>query len=73
MDFKRATDILFERIDHADLAKALGVSIALIRQARLSGSAIAHRSSPNGWEKPVIRLAKERAARLLSLAERLEK
>lgn len=73
MDFKRATDALFDRIDHADLAKALGVSVPLIRQARLNLAATAHRSPPEGWEKAVIRLARDRAERLLSLAERLKR
>ena len=73
MDFKKATDALFDRIDHADLAKALDVSVPLIRQARLDSAATAHRSPPEGWERAVIRLAKERAERLSSLAERLKK
>jgi hypothetical protein len=73
MDFKRATDALFDRVDHADLARALGVSIPLIRQARLDSAAAAYRSPPEGWEKAVIRLARERAERLSSLAERLKK
>jgi len=73
MDFKKATDALFDRIDHADLAKALGVSVPLIRQARLDSAAAAHRSPPEGWEQAVIRLANVRAERLSSLAERLKK
>ena len=44
MNFKNATDRLFSRIDHRDLAKALGVSVASIRQARLRPDALAHRS-----------------------------
>jgi hypothetical protein len=73
MDFKKATDGLFDRVDHADLAKALGVSIPLIRQARLDRAAAAHRSPPKGWEKAVMRLAKDRAERLSLLAERLQR
>lgn len=73
MDFKKATDILFDRIDHADLAEALGVSVPLIRQARLDPAAAAHRSPPEGWEKAVIQLAKDRGGRLSSFAERLKK
>jgi hypothetical protein len=73
MDFKKATDALFDRIDHADLAKTLGVSVPLIRQARLDPAATAHRSPPEGWERAVIRLATERAERLSSLAARLKK
>jgi hypothetical protein len=44
MDFKEATDGLFGRVDHDALAKALGVSVASIRQARLRPEAGAHRS-----------------------------
>jgi len=73
MDFKRATDALFDRVDHTDLAKALGVSVPLIRQARLDSAAAAHRSPPGGWEKAVRRLARERAARLTALAEHLKR
>ncbi len=73
MDFKKATDALFDRVDHAELAEALGVSVPLIRQARLDSAAAAHRSPPEGWERAVTRLARDRAERLLSLAERLKK
>jgi hypothetical protein len=73
MDFKKATDTLFDRVDHADLAKALGVSIPLVRQARLDCTAAAHRSPPEGWEKAVHKLAKDRAERLSLLAERLKR
>ena len=62
MDFKKATDALFEPVGHADLARALGVSVALIRQARLNAEAAAHRSPPEGWEKAVADLAEKRAA-----------
>lgn len=43
MDFQAATDGLFSRVDHEDLAKALGVSVASIRQARLKPDASARR------------------------------
>ena len=62
MDFRQATDGLFDRIDHSELAKALGVSIASIRQARLNAEASAHRSPPAEWRKAVIRLAVQTAA-----------
>jgi hypothetical protein len=57
MNFKEATDTLFNGISHAELAKELGVSVASIRQARLRSDADAHRSPPPGWEKAVIQLA----------------
>ena len=43
MDFKKATDDLFAGISHEDLARALGVSVAAIRQARLDPKAKAYR------------------------------
>lgn len=72
MNFKQATDGLFARVSHEDLAGALGVSIASIRQARLAEKALAHRSPPQAWEKVVAQLARNRARRLERLAARLE-
>lgn len=71
MDFRKATDDLFDRIDHETLAKRLGVSIASIRQARLGADAAAHRSPPEGWEKAVVELAERRAAHYRDLAEKV--
>jgi|CZKY01.1.fsa_nt_gi hypothetical protein len=69
MTFKKATDRLFSRIDHKDLANALGVSVASIRQARLSPDALAHRSPPPDWENAVLRLAEERVLHFRKLIE----
>lgn len=71
MTFKKATDRLFSRVDHEDLAKALSVSVALIRQARLSPDAIAHRSPPPDWEEAVLRLAEERVSHFRKLVEEI--
>lgn len=71
MDFKKATDALFAPVTHQELADALGVSVATIRQARLSREALARRNPPEGWEGAVARLAEARAKRLAKLAERL--
>lgn len=71
MDFRKATDALFEPVAHADLAKALGVSIPLIRQARLDEAAKAHRSPPEGWERAVISLAEAKIEKYRRLIERL--
>ena len=59
MNFKEATDALFDQVDHSTLAKALGVSVASIRQARLKPSAKAHRAPPKDWPFAVIRLAEK--------------
>ena len=71
MDFRQATDELFAKVDHEDLAKLLGVSVASIRQARLRAEATAHRSPPGAWRDAVIRLAEEKASRYRRLAEEL--
>jgi DNA-binding transcriptional MerR regulator len=71
MDFREATDDLFDQINHQKLATALGVSIASIRQARLSRGAAAHRAAPERWEEAVIQLAEERVEHYLALADRL--
>jgi hypothetical protein len=71
MDFKKATDILFSQVAHSDLAMTLGVSVALIRQARLQPKASAHRTPPEGWEKAVCQLAQDRARHYQRLAEQL--
>jgi hypothetical protein len=60
MDFKKATDSLFEGVVHKDLADELGVSIPAIRQARLGVSAKSYRNPPKGWERAIIDLAENR-------------
>jgi hypothetical protein len=72
MNFKEATDGLFDRIDHAKLAKALGVSVASIRQARLDPTAKAHRNPPDGWREKALRLAEGRVLHYRKLIERLK-
>lgn len=71
MKFKEATDALFEGAAHADLAKALGISVASIRQARLNPSAKAHRSPPRDWRQCVISIAEEKIWKYRRLIEAL--
>src|SRR5271154_699292 len=71
MTFKKATDCLFSRIDHSDLAKALGISVASIRQARLRSDSLAHRSPPADWENALIRFAEERVRHFRRLIEEI--
>ncbi len=71
MNFKQATDGLFDRTEHADLAKAMSVSVALIRQARLVRTAKAYRAPPSNWRQAVIRLARERIVQYRKLIDRL--
>jgi hypothetical protein len=71
MNFKQATDALFKRTAHAQLAGRLNVSVAAIRQARLHRTARAHRSPPEGWQRAVVLLARERIERLRRLIKEL--
>jgi hypothetical protein len=73
MNFKEATDGLFERIGHDDLAEALGVSVASIRQARLDRSARAFREPPKDWQRAAIRLAEERIEHYRRLVEKVRR
>lgn len=72
MDFKRATDQLFQEVNQSALAQSLGVSLPAIRQARLSGEAKAHRSPPRDWKRAVIRLAEERVWHYRKLIDALQ-
>jgi len=71
MNFRKATDGLFDRVSHGDLAKTLGVSVATIRQARLQSEASAYRSPPGYWREAVIRMAEERVWHYRSLIQLL--
>ena len=72
MDFKEATDKLFEPVTHNQLADALGCSVASIRQARLDPSAQAHRQPPPDWKKVVISLAEKRERHYRQLVQKLK-
>jgi hypothetical protein len=72
MKFRQATDSLLESVTLEDLAQALGASVQAVRQARASEGSSSHRSPPQGWEKAVSKLAREQAAKLLTLAHRLQ-
>lgn len=71
MDFKKATDGLFAGVSHEDLADALGVSVATIRQARLNPQAKAHRTPPSNWIGAVLKLAQQQVARYQGLIDAL--
>jgi hypothetical protein len=71
MDFKKATEELMAGMTRGEIAEALGVSEATVRQARLDETANAHRNPPGGWEAKVAKLARQRAERLARLADRL--
>jgi hypothetical protein len=71
MRFREAIDGLCERIDHGDVAKALGVSVQTVRQARMRPETHAHRSPPEDWQDAVIRLAEERVWHYRKLIEEI--
>ena len=71
MDYKEATDRLFERITAADLAEELGVSQNAVARARLDPTTRDYRPPPVGWAGAVARLAELRATALLSLVHEL--
>jgi hypothetical protein len=72
MDFRQATDGLCAKLDHEDVAHALGVSLQTIRQARLQQGTNARRSPPPGWRDAVIRLAEEKVGHYRRLIEQLQ-
>jgi DNA-binding GntR family transcriptional regulator len=72
MNFREAIDRLGERVTHEQVARELGVSVASVRQYRLSPEANAHRSAPSGWAKVLSRLARTRIRELTELADELE-
>jgi hypothetical protein len=73
MTFKEATDALFERVSHQELADALGLSVASVRQARLPETAKAYRQPPSAWQDRVIRLAERRVMHYRQLIDRVRK
>ena len=73
MDFREATDTATETcITLADIADAAGVPHQSLRRARLDPGTDSYRSPPVGWESAIAKLARERAAELVELAEELE-
>lgn len=72
MNFRDAIDRLGNRVTHEQAARALGVSVASVRQYRLSPEANAHRSAPAGWAEVLARLARSRARELNDLADELD-
>jgi hypothetical protein len=72
MDFTEATDRLMKSVSLADLARELGASYGLIRQARMNRASASYRRPPGGWELAVAQLAAERAEELLLLKAELE-
>ena len=72
MDYKTATDRLFERITAAELAEEIGVSQNAVARARLDPATRDYRPPPSGWQAAVARLAGDYAAKLLALQAELD-
>ena len=60
-------------LNHQDVAKALGVSVQTVRQARLKEDLDGLRAPPKNWERAVIRLAEARLSHYRKLIEKLKK
>jgi hypothetical protein len=71
MDFREATESLCAGVSHHELANALGVSVATVRQARLQSNAKGHRAPPRDWEHAVIRLAEKQVFHYRQLIDRV--
>ena len=73
MNFREAIDALCTCLNHQDVAKALGVSVQTVRQARLKEDSDGFRAPPRNWERAVIRLAEARVSHYHKLLEKLTK
>lgn len=73
MDYRTATDRLTARVTLEDVAKETGVSYDLARQARLEPGHVNYRNPPAGWGVAVAKLARNRAAKLMRLADQLDR
>jgi hypothetical protein len=73
MNFREATDELCAKIDHDDVAQALGVSTQTVRQARMTPGIGAYRTPPEDWERAIIMLARKRMSLYMRLIENLER
>ena len=69
MNFRQATDELIAGVTLEDLAKALGVSVQAVRQARTIQDSSAHRPPPPGWELAIARLAERQVSHYKRLAK----
>ena len=71
MKFREAVDALCSSLTHEDVAKALGVSVQTIRQARMKEDSKSSRAPPQNWERALIGLAETRVSYYRKLIEKL--
>jgi hypothetical protein len=72
MVFREAVDAICASLNHEDVAKALGVSVQTVRQARLSEDSRAFRTPPKNWKAAIIRLAEARVLHYRKLIDKLK-
>lgn len=71
INFRKATDELFEVVSHEELAKEIGCSVATIRQARRDEGTSSYRSPPKGWEKAALKIAERKRDHFAKLVAKL--
>jgi hypothetical protein len=69
--FREAADLLC--LTGPALAELFGLQPQTIRQMRLNPDNPNYRRAPDGWEKVLAKLARERGGELAQLAKQLEK
>jgi hypothetical protein len=72
MKFRETVDALCSALTHEDVAKALGVSVQTIRQARMKEDSKSFRGPPKKWERALIRLAENRVAYYRRLIDKVK-
>jgi hypothetical protein len=72
MKFSEAVDSLCSSLNHGDVAKALGVSVQAVRQARLNEESSAFRAPPKSWKAAIIKLAEARVLYYRKLVNKLK-
>jgi len=71
-DFKTATEELGRPVTHQEMADGCAVSVKRIQQALLVEGSEGYRPPPQFWKGDLAYLARERAAKLVELADELE-
>jgi hypothetical protein len=71
MNFREVLDRLCANLGHNEVAKALGISVQAIRQARMRPESSGFRAPPKDWENVAIRLAEERVWQYRKLIEQI--
>ncbi len=72
MKFREAVDALCSSLIHEDVAKALGVSVQTIRQARMKEDSKSYREPPQNWKRAIIQLAENRVLQYRKLVQQLK-